>query len=182
MSTSFKVNDSSSSASPYHSNSPYQELLLPADAGSTDADEAGGLHSRSTSSASAHLSFHAHDLVAYEDLPDWSKDNEYVRAGYRQVDRLSTTQCLSSVFRLHNETINIWSHLLGAAAFVALTAWCARQVSLQAGATVLDCCAFIPFFIGVVGCLALSTSYHTMSCKNERAAACWVLADCTLTC
>ena len=35
-------------------------------------------------------------------------------------DKLSWTSCLKSLLVLHNETINIWSHLLGFLFFVAL--------------------------------------------------------------
>ena len=34
-----------------------------------------------------------------------------ITSGYRQ--RLDYKDCLLSIFRLHNETINIWTHLLG---------------------------------------------------------------------
>ena len=165
-STPFKINDASSS--------PYMSLPVD-DAFLSFAPPSTAGAASSTPSSFQHR--HPHDLVDYDDLPEWNKDNEYVRTGYRQADRLSTMECLSTVFRLHNETINIWSHMLGAASFVALTGWCARQVTLQAGGTALDRCAFIPFFIGVVGCLGLSTSYHTMSCKDEGTAAKWMCAD-----
>ena len=38
--------------------------------------------------------------------------------GYR--NRLNFLDCLRSLFLLHNETINIWSHLLGFAFFAGL--------------------------------------------------------------
>ena len=41
-----------------------------------------------------------------------------ITRGYRQG--LDYKQCLLSIFRLHNETINIWTHLLGVVAFLGL--------------------------------------------------------------
>ena len=46
-------------------------------------------------------------LFEYHSLPDYLKDNEYILGHYR-VD-LTYGQALSSLFRLHNETVNIWT-------------------------------------------------------------------------
>ena len=46
-------------------------------------------------------------LLGYHDLPDYLKDNEYILGHYR-VD-LTYGQALSSLFRVHNETVNIWT-------------------------------------------------------------------------
>ncbi len=37
--------------------------------------------------------------------------NLHINEGYRV--NYSFTQCLASIFTLHNESLNIWSHLLG---------------------------------------------------------------------
>ena len=50
-------------------------------------------------------------LAHYEELPDFLKDNDFVRSWYR---RESTPRAaVESLWRLHNETGNIWSHALG---------------------------------------------------------------------
>lgn len=49
----------------------------------------------------------AYDLVTFEDLPDYMKDNEYIRNYYRANWPLK--QALFSVFRWHNETLNVWT-------------------------------------------------------------------------
>jgi hypothetical protein len=43
-------------------------------------------------------------------------DNEFIHRGYRMG--LSWWQCWCSVFHLHNETVNIWSHGVGAIVFL----------------------------------------------------------------
>jgi len=47
-----------------------------------------------------------------------SEGSPHIKRGYRLG--LSFTQCLKSMFQLHNETINVWSHLFGALLFVSL--------------------------------------------------------------
>jgi adiponectin receptor len=58
-------------------------------------------------------------LGTYNDLPDYYKDNEYIRKGYLLYCD-SIFKALKSLFHLHNESVNIWSHLLGAIFFFCL--------------------------------------------------------------
>jgi hypothetical protein len=57
-------------------------------------------------------------LHAVEDIPDWLKDNPYILRGYRA--HLDWRQCLRSMFKIHNETLNVWTHVLGALFFLFL--------------------------------------------------------------
>ena len=52
------------------------------------------------------------DVVHQTHLPDWLKDNEFLIAGHRPQLH-SFVECFKSVFRIHTETGNIWTHLLG---------------------------------------------------------------------
>ncbi len=54
-----------------------------------------------------------------QDIPDYLKDNEYIISGYR-VNHDSCCKAAKSLFTCHNESVNIWSHLLGAVLFFAL--------------------------------------------------------------
>ena len=49
-----------------------------------------------------------------DEIPSWQQDNEYVLAGYRQPSR-SYKRCFQTLAYVHNETVNIYSHLIGAA-------------------------------------------------------------------
>ena len=53
----------------------------------------------------------------YSDAPDYLKDNEYIKNGYL-INCHSLKLVLRSLFVCSNETINVWSHLLGC--FIAL--------------------------------------------------------------
>ena len=53
-----------------------------------------------------------HRLTPFQSLPEALRDNEYITKYYRV--NYSGRQTIRSLFGLHNETANIWSHFLGA--------------------------------------------------------------------
>ncbi|KAK9705750.1 hypothetical protein RND81_07G079100 [Saponaria officinalis] len=57
-------------------------------------------------------------LLKYEELPEFLKDNEFILDYYRCEWPLKDT--FLSVFSLHNETLNIWTHLGGFVIFAAM--------------------------------------------------------------
>lgn len=62
---------------------------------------------------------HEYRLLEYHTLPDYLKDNEYILGHYRAD--LTFSQAFRSLFEWHNETVNIWTHLLGFVFFLILT-------------------------------------------------------------
>ncbi|KAI5458687.1 hemolysin-III related-domain-containing protein, partial [Mariannaea sp. PMI_226] len=57
-------------------------------------------------------------LLLWDELPAWRRDNTFLHSGYRQT-RPSYLHSLRSLFYLHNELVNIWSHLVGAIVAIA---------------------------------------------------------------
>ncbi|KAM4646007.1 adiponectin receptor protein 1 isoform 5-T5 [Amazona ochrocephala] len=49
-------------------------------------------------------------VIPYDVLPDWLKDNDYLLHGHRPP-MPSFRACFKSIFRIHTETGNIWTHL-----------------------------------------------------------------------
>ena len=49
--------------------------------------------------------------LSFDDIPPHLQDNEFILRGYRAG--YSFRRSLASLFRLHNETGNIWTHLIG---------------------------------------------------------------------
>ena len=64
----------------------------------------------------------------FADLPDYLRDNEYITRYYRAD--YSVRESLASLFRVHNETGNIWSHLAGAALLSAIVPTAAVTILL----------------------------------------------------
>ncbi|KAI0493354.1 hypothetical protein KFK09_027631 [Dendrobium nobile] len=67
-----------------------------------------------------------YQLVEYHSLPNYLKDNEYILGYYRSEWPLKQT--LFSIFTIHNETLNVWTHLIGFFLFLALTIYTAVKV------------------------------------------------------
>ncbi len=105
----------------------------------------------------------------FEKLPNWLKDNEHLHFGHRP-ELSSFAECFRSIFRIHTETGNIWTHLIGFVAFVVVTVvfyvrplctTCRMDIELS------EKLIFLCFFIGAILCLACSTLFHTVSCHSE---------------
>ncbi|KAE9613080.1 hypothetical protein Lal_00027517 [Lupinus albus] len=67
-----------------------------------------------------------YQLVEYHALPGYLRDNEYILGHYRSEWPMK--QVLLSIFTIHNETLNVWTHLIGFFLFLALTIYTAMQV------------------------------------------------------
>ncbi|ONK59820.1 uncharacterized protein A4U43_C08F11150 [Asparagus officinalis] len=59
------------------------------------------------------------ELVGFDSLPEYLKDNEFILNHYRSEWPMKET--VLSIFSMHNETLNIWTHLIGFFIFLALT-------------------------------------------------------------
>ncbi|KAF7295973.1 IZH family channel protein [Mycena kentingensis (nom. inval.)] len=58
------------------------------------------------------LSAHGTRLITYDQLPLAWRNNAFVRGGYRFIPLSNWPALVLSVFRLHNETLNIHTHLI----------------------------------------------------------------------
>ena len=110
------------------------------------------------------------NVVSFDSLPCWLKDNEYLRHGYRPPMQ-SFSRCFGSMFRMHTETWNIWTHLFGVVMFCVL-ALCVyvfgmSKISLLPWHEQLIIGAF---FLGAIMCLSFSFLFHTVSNHSEDVA------------
>ena len=106
----------------------------------------------------------------WNDTPSWMQDNHYIQTGYRHQSN-SYWKSASSITYLHNESVNIWTHLLGAAlaAITAVVMYGAIKPRYEM-ATQDDVMVFSCFFMSAVACLGMSSTYHTLSNHSELVA------------
>ena len=56
----------------------------------------------------------------YEELPEWQQDNELIKSGYR-IDYEGPCEVASTICKCHNETVNVWTHLVGSLVLLTFT-------------------------------------------------------------
>eukprot|EP01135_Chromosphaera_perkinsii_P010930 Nk52_evm14s2284 gene=Nk52_evmTU14s2284 len=110
-------------------------------------------------------------LLDFVELPHFLKDNDYIHSSYR--GQLSSfTNCAKSLLYIHNETVNIYSHLFGFLIFFFLTifSFCAGYVALDDLSKLpwKDQLVFCAFFLGAMLCLMFSTLFHTCFVHSPR--------------
>ncbi|OQE22408.1 hypothetical protein PENSTE_c010G03566 [Penicillium steckii] len=116
-------------------------------------------------------------LLSYNELPDWYKDNEFIHFGYRPIS-FSTRACLSSWFYMHNETVNIYSHLLPGVFFVIAEGLMLFYIQDRyPEATVEDRLVFAFFLLTAVICLSFSAMLHTLSSHSLDVSNFWLHLD-----
>lgn len=108
--------------------------------------------------------------VLWDDLPSWQRDNHYIKSGYRPASA-SFRRSFASLGHLHNESVNIYSHLLGALGF-NITGLVLYSVikSRYESASSSDILAFGCFFAGAALCLGMSATYHAISNHSHAVA------------
>ena len=98
----------------------------------------------------------------FQALPHWLQDNDYLHWGHRPP-LPSFSACFQSIFRIHTETGNIWTHLIGCLLFVLLAVYTLVWSEL----TTEERWVFAAFFAGAILCLGFSCTFHTVHCHSE---------------
>jgi len=106
--------------------------------------------------------------VHWDQVEPWQRDNQYILTGYRPQTS-SFGKCAESVFGyVHNQSINIWTHLFGAILFVVVAGMTANTLHTSyPSSSRTDVQIFGCFFVGVVLCLGTSATYHTVCCHSD---------------
>ncbi|CAO3587695.1 unnamed protein product [Absidia cylindrospora] len=106
----------------------------------------------------------ARRLLYLHELPIEWQENEYVLSGYRFYHHHH--DCLKSIFMLHNETLNIHSHLIGFIFFLILSIYMVNYQFPDANAG--DRAVFVTFCVAALNCLFCSSIYHTFICHSRH--------------
>jgi len=96
---------------------------------------------------------------------EWLGDNHFLLQKHRPPAN-SVRECLMSIASIHSETVNIWTHLIGALCMaVTYTLFLVenhRQMDLS------DFISFSVFFISAILCLTFSTLLHVFINYSPR--------------
>ncbi|KAL8790248.1 MAG: hypothetical protein Q9195_006471 [Heterodermia aff. obscurata] len=116
-------------------------------------------------------------LQSISDQPEWYKDNDHVHTGYRPITN-SYPLSLRSLLSIHNETGNIYSHLL-AALWTLLLPLISYPYAKEAYPTANtdDWLVLGLFFLGGFLCYSCSVAYHVFSNHSHAVHDLWLRVD-----
>lgn len=116
-------------------------------------------------------------LLSFGELPEWHQDNQYILHGYRPISGSAQVSFRSWSY-IHNESVNIYSHLIPAVAFL-LGEWYIQSYlrSRYSHITVTDSFIFSFFLLTAVICLGLSSTYHTLMNHSYEVEQLWLRLD-----
>lgn len=107
-------------------------------------------------------------LHYYHELDEWQQDNHYILSSYVK-ETGSYWKCFKSLTYIHNETINIYSHL-----FPSLVICAAQIVLITSSATDSPTNLWwakvniFQFVCGALCCLSLSALFHLLKSHSQR--------------
>ncbi|TIA30256.1 HlyIII-domain-containing protein [Aureobasidium pullulans] len=106
--------------------------------------------------------------VLWSEIDPWQQDNHYIHSGYRPASN-SFSRSFASLSYIHNETVNIYTHLLGAVAALICSVYLHSLIRPRYDrATAEDVIVFGCFFGGAVACLGMSATYHAISNHSPK--------------
>ncbi|EEH19383.1 hypothetical protein PABG_01702 [Paracoccidioides brasiliensis Pb03] len=116
-------------------------------------------------------------LLVASEVPSWYAHNSFIRTGYRPVNG-SVRLCVNSLRFIHNETVNIYSHLIPAGIALASNGllhlyFCDRYPT----ASMVDQLALHVYLTSSVVCFGISSTYHTLLCHSEPCSGLWARLD-----
>jgi adiponectin receptor len=123
-------------------------------------------------------------IASKNEIPGWLRDNEYIINGH-PMPTFSYKKSFRLWGCLHMETVNIWTHALGSAAFVA-TGFVLHyeSASLRNGLSLGDAFAFGTSLTAAITCFGLSATFHTLRSHSFKVHHFWgkmdILGICVL--
>jgi len=106
----------------------------------------------------------AWNVCNFNSLPKWLQDNDFLHRGHRPP-LPSFWLCFKSIFRLHTETGNIWTHGVGVIIFLLLAIY--YTFTINEHKLLIDRLMLGIYFCGAITCLLLSTIFHTCTCHSR---------------
>ena len=117
------------------------------------------------------------NLLSYNHIPKWYQENPFIFHGYRLVTN-SARASFASWLYLHNETVNIYSHLLPGILFLIAESVMYQYIHARyPNAATSDYVVFAFFLLTVVICLGVSAMYHTFTNHSAHVSDIWLRLD-----
>lgn len=118
-----------------------------------------------------------HGLLSYDEIPLWYQDNDCIRHGYRPVMNNAKT-CIESWTYLHNETVNVYSHLLPALLAILSQGFMYKSFWWKYPQATTRDYLMVAFHLCTVSvCFGISAFYHTLISHSARLSDLWVHID-----
>ncbi|XP_063051844.1 progestin and adipoQ receptor family member 3a [Engraulis encrasicolus] len=115
-------------------------------------------------------------LYTYEQIPGFLRENPYITDGYRAY--LTSRLCIKSLFIVSNESVNIWSHLLGFVLFLVLALHDMTTLLPAANASREDYVIHTISLFCFQVCMLCSVGFHLFCChRSEKTSRRWMALD-----
>jgi adiponectin receptor len=116
-------------------------------------------------------------LITYNQCPKWLADNPYIISKYRPPC-YSYMSCYKSLFYIHNETGNVYTHLVGAVFFTVFYL-CTVYLYVPELKKVefLEKVSIVMSVIGGLTCMCFSWHFHLFSAHSLKVNRNWLTCD-----
>ena len=111
----------------------------------------------------------------YDELPKWLQNNPFVHRRYRPPKE-SYAYCFKSVFMLHTETVNIWTHLVAFFIYLYMAVEFFRHQHCS-GISGGDKILLSTAYFACAATWLMSTVYHIMICHSVSVCNFWFKMD-----
>ncbi|PYH40596.1 hemolysin III family protein [Aspergillus saccharolyticus JOP 1030-1] len=112
--------------------------------------------------------------VTWQKISEWQFDNKYILGGYRPA-KADYLEIFTSLTFLHNESCNVYTHLIGALLLPLVATTFRRELAQPQflGVSLMDYAMFEIYFWCAEICLVLSVLYHLMQPHSHRVEQFW---------
>lgn len=108
-------------------------------------------------------------LHFFHEVDEWQQDNHFIRSGYVK-GTTSFKECFNSLFYFHNESVNIYTHLLPSI-FVMLSILYYINYQLKIYDNYLgiwEKLNFVQFGLALTFCLVMSSTFHSIKSHSYK--------------
>ncbi|KAH7418742.1 hemolysin-III family protein [Cadophora sp. MPI-SDFR-AT-0126] len=119
--------------------------------------------------SSSCISTYSQILLSFDEMPEWFRreSNQWILRGYRPISGSAYASFCSWLY-IHNESVNIYSHLIPAVFFLFGECYIQQYLTNRySGVTSADLITFSIFMLAATTCLSLSVTYHTLANHSQ---------------